>query len=172
MKYVYVEEEKINREIPDNVCGRRWAGFGFGALAVFFLIGGFFGGKEIYGYLKNLLLCHLVASPFLAGISFLFWFFARRTEKVIENTKTRTTQDILVSEKKEPFYSAQCGNCKVLIDYQPSDRAYRLWFIHGYIECPCCGKPIRHDEEKNRFIPYRCPPYELRYNRLETEEKA
>lgn len=153
MKYVYTDEENINRTVPDNVRSRMIAGGIFGLVSTYFLIGSF-----LTDTIKNSLLS-LLAAVVLAGIAFLFFFFAIRTKQVILSAKTRTPSDVIFLDEKHPFYSSECKNCHTLIDYQKNDLAYRLWFIKGYVECPCCGKPIRHNKDKNKFIPHRYPNY-------------
>lgn len=150
MKYVYTEGE-LNRSIPDNVRGRKATGVAFGIVSVFLLVVSF-NFTDFVDIFIGLLL-----SAVFSAIALLFIFFAIRTEKAILNAETRTPEDILPQDENHPFYSSRCNNCHVLIDYQSYDLAFRLWFIKGYVECPCCGKPIRHDKEKNVFIPHRYP---------------
>jgi len=150
MKYVYTGKE-LNRSIPDNV-GHRWlAGIILGAISTVMLICAVTAGD--WGSAMGFYALRLL----LGGIGFLLIYFALRTQKAILRATQRTPEDILENDEKDPFYSAQCGHCSVLLDYQRADLAFRPWFIKGYVECPCCGKPIRHDKQKNVFVPHRYP---------------
>jgi len=150
MKYVYAREYEINRTIPSNVYHRLILG-------------------SLIAFLWTILFCGYLGNPdsdfmfvfFLIVIppivAFILIFFAMRTLIAVRSIKTRVPQDIIESPDGRPFYSSQCPHCHTLIDYQSADLAFRLWFIKGYVECPCCGKPIRHNKEKNHFIPHRYP---------------
>ena len=152
MKYVYTNSE-LNRNVPNNAANRFLIGIGFSAVSLFCMLGAVISLFEDF----------LMAIAFLGvahiplGIGFLFIFFAFRTKRAILNAKTREPEDVIDSDTDKKFYSSQCPNCKVLIDYQKSDLAFRPWLLRGYVECPCCLKPIRHDPEKNVFIPHRYP---------------
>ena len=150
MKYVYAKDN-INYCIPNNVPVRMLVGgiLGLASIIPFFWI---FASKSLGD-----IVLPLVFFVVLTGSSFLFFYFAIRTGRAISRTKPRTPEDAPATDEKHPFYSSQCANCGVLIDYQQEDLAYRLWFIKGYVECPCCCKPIRHDKSKNFFVPHRYP---------------
>ena len=150
MKYVYTEKE-LNKEIPDNVGVRTLIGAVFGIVSMIMLICAFASDSLLGAVL--LLFFHVA----VGGIGALFIYFARRTARAIVRATTRTPEDVLTSDPKHPFYSSQCLNCSVMIDYQSADLAFRPWFIKGYVECPCCGKPIRHNKKKNVFVPHRYP---------------
>ena len=152
MKYVYTDSE-LNRNIPNNAVNRFLIGVGFFAVSLFYMF------CAVIGFFDDFLLgiAFLLIAQIPAGVGFLFIFFALRTRKAILNAKTRKPEDVIASDTDKKFYSSQCPNCKVLIDYQKSDLAFRPWLLRGYVECPCCLKPIRHDPEKNVFIPHRYP---------------
>lgn len=150
MKYVYAKKEQINRYLPANVFYRLAIGT---LLALIWTI-------LLFGYLANpdtnigFVIFMIIIPPIVATVLILF---AVRTWIATRSAKPRTPYDRIMTDESRPFYSSQCGHCRVLIDYQKADLAFRLWFLKGYVECPCCGKPIRHNKEKNVFIPYRYP---------------
>lgn len=150
MKLVYTDQ-KINRSVPENVGVRLCIGTGLAILGIIMVLGAF--SEERFAVGLWVALGGIVA----AGAAYLVIFFAIRTIIVIRSTRARTPEETLIFDESKPYYSAQCPGCGVMIDYQRSDLAYRLWFRKGYAECPCCQKPIRHDAEKNRFIPHRYP---------------
>ena len=155
MKYVYAPDKYIDRSLPENVPYRLFFGTLFALVATFFFVFTFF-QREIGSAFGSFLV-----SAILAAISFILTFFAVRTWRAIRRAKSRTPEDIIETEKTKPFYSSQCLHCSTLIDYQRIDLAFRLWFLRGYVECPCCHKPIRHNKKKNTFIPHRYPEESL-----------
>ena len=144
MKFIYAPAE-ADLSIPKNVPYRILTGGLFGLLSVIMLAFALFDGEWLC-----LLLCFL-----FGGLGFLLIFFAIRTQNAITHTKTRMPEDILPADPKHPFYSAQCAHCGILIDYQQADLAFRPWFLAGYVDCPCCKKPIRHCKKENVFNPHR-----------------
>ena len=36
-----------------------------------------------------------------------------------------------------------------IFTYEQEDLGYRLWYPHGFVYCPTCKKPLRHNPEKN-----------------------
>ena len=50
-----------------------------------------------------------------------------------------------------PFYTTQCESCGLIFDYQRSDLGFRAWYPDGFVECPSCNRPHRHNAAKNIF---------------------
>ena len=42
-------------------------------------------------------------------------------------------------------YRHVCENCKAEIKYTDYDLDYRPWFADGFVYCPRCQKPLRHN---------------------------
>lgn len=150
MKQVY--NKNITPEIPDNVPKRIFACIvlSLPATVLFILALSFLVSGQIEDFLPPLLL-----SAVFAAIIFLLLFFALRTKASCENVTTRPENTAIPQNPDKPFYSVQCPGCGTMFDYQRSDLAFRPWFIKGYVDCPCCHSPIRHDKKLNAYIPLR-----------------
>ena len=43
-------------------------------------------------------------------------------------------------------YRQVCDQCKTTIEYMDDKLDYRPWFADGFVYCPTCKKPLRHNE--------------------------
>ena len=43
-------------------------------------------------------------------------------------------------------YKRTCENCKTTVQYTDYSLDYRPWFADGFVYCPSCQKPLRHNE--------------------------
>ncbi len=43
-------------------------------------------------------------------------------------------------------YKQTCPTCKTTVTYTDYDLDYRPWFADGFVYCPTCKKPLRHNE--------------------------
>jgi hypothetical protein len=48
-------------------------------------------------------------------------------------------------------FKIKCEYCGCVFEYDREDLGYRPWYPHGFVYCPKCGKPLRHDEIKYNF---------------------
>lgn len=60
---------------------------------------------------------------------------------------------IKVDEEGYQHFKIKCEYCGCVFEYDQSDLGFRPWYPKGFIYCPKCGKPLRHDPEKNVFKP-------------------
>ena len=65
---------------------------------------------------------------------------AIKVEKVIKNYK----------------YRIKCEYCMTIFTYEQEDLGYRLWYPHGFVYCPTCKKPLRHNPEKIKVFARVC----------------
>lgn len=45
-------------------------------------------------------------------------------------------------------FRIKCEYCMTQFTYQQEDIGFRLWYPHGFVYCPKCQKPLRHDPNK------------------------
>ena len=43
-------------------------------------------------------------------------------------------------------YRQTCEQCKTVVQYQDDILDFRPWFADGFVYCPTCKKPLRHNE--------------------------
>ena len=43
-------------------------------------------------------------------------------------------------------YRRTCDQCKTLVEYKDDKLDFRPWFADGFVYCPTCKKPLRHNE--------------------------
>ena len=43
-------------------------------------------------------------------------------------------------------YRQTCDQCKTLVEYMDDKLDFRPWYADGFVYCPTCQKPLRHDE--------------------------
>lgn len=43
-------------------------------------------------------------------------------------------------------YQQQCPMCKSIVQYTDYHLDFRPWFPDGFVYCPTCKKPLRHNE--------------------------
>ena len=43
-------------------------------------------------------------------------------------------------------YQQTCSLCKTIVTYDDYKLDYRPWFADGFVYCPTCKKPLRHNE--------------------------
>ena len=44
-------------------------------------------------------------------------------------------------------YQQECPLCKTTIIYKDDKLDFRPWFADGFVYCPTCEKPLRHNEK-------------------------
>ena len=50
-------------------------------------------------------------------------------------------------EVYNPLFHCKCEYCYFEFDYHTYDLGHRAWYPHGFIYCPRCNRPIRHQLE-------------------------
>ncbi len=55
----------------------------------------------------------------------------------------------IINEQEKIVYFIKCEYCLCEFEYEQEDIGYRLWYPHGFVYCPKCNKPLRHNPEKN-----------------------
>ncbi len=50
-------------------------------------------------------------------------------------------------------YQRTCEECKTVVQYMDDKLDFRPWFADGFVYCPRCGKPLRHDEKYAINVP-------------------
>ena len=43
-------------------------------------------------------------------------------------------------------YRQTCEQCKTTVQYQDYQLGFRPWYADGFVYCPTCKKPLRHNE--------------------------
>ena len=43
-------------------------------------------------------------------------------------------------------YKQACEDCKTIIQYTDKQLDFRPWYADGFVYCPRCKKPLRHNE--------------------------
>ena len=43
-------------------------------------------------------------------------------------------------------YRRKCDQCSTVVQYTDYNLDYRPWFADGFVYCPKCQKPLRHNE--------------------------
>lgn len=43
-------------------------------------------------------------------------------------------------------YQQACGYCKAIVRYTDESLDFRPWFADGFVYCPRCKQPMRHNE--------------------------
>ncbi len=51
----------------------------------------------------------------------------------------------IIKEAKNPTFRITCEYCGTIFEYQQNELGYRPWYRHGFIYCPHCHRPLRHD---------------------------
>lgn len=44
-------------------------------------------------------------------------------------------------------YRQRCDQCRTLVEYKDNSLDFRPWFADGFVYCPTCKKPLRHNEK-------------------------
>ncbi|MBQ5761695.1 MAG: zinc ribbon domain-containing protein [Clostridia bacterium] len=44
-------------------------------------------------------------------------------------------------------YRRPCGGCGCIVQYQDTSLDFRPWFPDGFVYCPKCQSPLRHNEK-------------------------
>ena len=44
-------------------------------------------------------------------------------------------------------YRQTCETCKTTVTYTDDKLGFRPWFADGFVYCPTCNKPLRHNEK-------------------------
>lgn len=135
----YIHGGTLKDKTPANAIVRVIFGF---LLAILALIG------FISGHAVGIVYGLVVFGP---G-AFLLLFFGFRT--IIKRSKTYPRHNPYVinsSDINNPFFTTECSRCGMIFDYQHSDLGYRAWYRDGYVACPRCRQPIRHNAITNKF---------------------
>lgn len=153
MIYVRSQQHKIKKKIPASAFVRMI----FGTL--------FVGGSLAFVIVSltehNLAGMLFLAIPlFLGGATFIFFGVRALVHALKKFSQTPPTGDMLTMSGN-PFFTTRCEVCNAVFDYQLSDLGFRPWFPTGYIECPCCEKPLRHNAIENAYIPMYSPQYAM-----------
>ena len=53
----------------------------------------------------------------------------------------------ITNETKLKFH-IKCEYCLTEFDYEQEDLDFRPWYPKGFVYCPKCGKPLRHNPER------------------------
>lgn len=154
MKYVRSAQFKIKKKIPASAFVRMVFGTLFVGIALFIFIGGMTSKEVVDEALPFLAVLSLLF--FLGGATFLFFGIRALVNALCSFTNTPPSPEMLANGA-DPFFTARCATCNALFDYQLSDLGFRPWFPNGYIECPCCEKPLRHNAVENAYIPMYTP---------------
>ena len=56
---------------------------------------------------------------------------------------------IKVTKLVKQHFFTKCTHCLTEFYYDAEDLGYRPWYSHGFVYCPRCKRPIRHNPEKN-----------------------
>ena len=43
-------------------------------------------------------------------------------------------------------YENECDQCHTIVQYKDDKLGFRPWFPNGFVYCPKCNKPLRHNE--------------------------
>lgn len=58
-------------------------------------------------------------------------------------------------------YQTVCENCKTVVRYDDNSLDFRPWYPDGFVYCPKCKTPLRHNEGlaiNPDGTPYKAPP--------------
>ena len=44
-------------------------------------------------------------------------------------------------------YRQKCDQCNNLVEYTDKSLDFRPWYADGFVYCPVCKKPLRHNEK-------------------------
>lgn len=56
---------------------------------------------------------------------------------------------IKITKDEKNYFHIKCEYCLTEFDYEQEDLGFRLWYPSGFVYCPKCGKPLRHDPHLN-----------------------
>ncbi|MFA6619658.1 MAG: hypothetical protein WCS90_00790 [Bacilli bacterium] len=48
-------------------------------------------------------------------------------------------------------FKIKCEYCGCVFEYDSEDLGYRPWYPKGFVYCPKCGKPLRHNPQRNVY---------------------
>ena len=52
-----------------------------------------------------------------------------------------------ILEENHDIFVCTCEYCGTKFEYDRNDIGFRPWYPHGFVYCPKCRKPIRHQNE-------------------------
>ena len=55
---------------------------------------------------------------------------------------------INIEQVKKLKFRIECEYCKTVFTYEQEDLGYRPWYPKGFVYCPKCKRPLRHDPDK------------------------
>ena len=61
-------------------------------------------------------------------------------------------------------YEQTCPQCNTTIRYMDDKLGFRPWFADGFIYCPNCNKPLRHNENLAINAPEKPPVVDMTEN--------
>ena len=88
---------------------------------------------------------------FTAPAGLLFFFFGLKAVLKSVEEFPRHNLDVMINDSSNPFFTTQCESCGLVFDYQYSDLGYRAWYRDGFVACPRCEHPRRHNATTNVF---------------------
>lgn len=51
----------------------------------------------------------------------------------------------IIKEAPKATYRITCEYCGTIFEYDKSELGFRPWYPHGFIYCPHCHRPLRHN---------------------------
>lgn len=55
---------------------------------------------------------------------------------------------IHIEKDPQKKFRITCEYCSCTFTYEQEDLGFRPWYPHGFVYCPKCQKPLRHNAEK------------------------
>ncbi len=95
----------------------------------------------------------IMGLQFLIGGGLLILFGVRALVLAKKNATIYASPNVYVWDPNQLYFTVTCPTCQAPFDYQQADLGFRAWYPNGYVECPCCKKPIRHNAAQNTFVP-------------------
>jgi len=146
MKYVH------GREIKGKASGSGIVRIVFGALlAVAYLIALVSSFNDYFFDSTLLIVCTLTLG---AGGALLLLFGIRGLVHSLRPIPMRDPNKNEPMDPMNPFFTVTCPTCATKFDYQKSDLGFRAWYPNGYVACPDCKNPIRHNAQENVYQTY------------------
>ena len=146
MKYVY--DKEVKKSVPASAIVRIIFGTICFVLFVVFMVSSISeagtGSDDFVAFLVFGILSAI-------GAFFLLFFGVRALLKSGSGVATKNPYQPVPYDANNPFFTVVCPTCATKFDYQKSDLGYRAWFPNGYVVCPICKKPIRHNAVTNAY---------------------
>lgn len=94
------------------------------------------------------------ALTFGAGGALLLLFAVKSLKRSLKTIPMRDPYKNEPLDPMNPFFTVSCPTCGTMFDYQKSDLGFRAWYPNGYVTCPDCKNPIRHNAQENVYQTY------------------